>query len=197
MSEEVKNTQRRGFVLCVSGPSGSGKTSLCDKLANETDYVERSISVTTRPIRPGERSGKDYIFVSRPEFEKMRGEAVFLETAEVFGNLYGTPLGPVKESLSNHRVIVMDIDTVGANSVKEKLKDECVTVFVMPPSLEELEQRLLQRKQNSPLDLERRLEEAKREVDEATNYQYIIENSQFDQAYRELIEAVERERKRA
>lgn len=186
----------RPFVLCVSGPSGSGKTSLCDRLAEQEDFAERSISITTRPQRPGEVSGKDYIFVSLKDFDDMRSKGDFLETAEVFGNWYGTPLQPVKAALEKQRIIVMDIDTVGARNVKKALGHSCVTVFVLPPSMDELERRLKQRKQNTPEDLSRRLQEATREIQEAKDYDYQITNSNFEQAYGDLLSLVMTERGR-
>ncbi len=184
----------RGFVLCVSGPSGSGKTSLCDRLADRLTYARRSISITTRPQRPNEISGKDYVFVSQGEFKRLQSENAFLETAEVFGNFYGTPKQPVEAALKAHEIIVMDIDTVGARNVKKIFGRDCVTVFVHPPSMEELERRLKQRRQNTPEDLARRLKEAAREISEAGEYQYQITNLDFDQAYLELCEIVEKER---
>lgn len=178
-----------GFVLCVSGPSGSGKTSLCDKLAREQDFARRSISVTTRPQRPGEQSGKDYIFVSRSDFDDLLKKNELLEYAEVFGNLYGTPRQPVDEAIAQGQMIVMDIDTVGAKNVKKALGDRCLRVFIMPPSLDELKRRLLGRKQNSESDLARRLEEAEREMAQAAEYEQVIENHSFDEAYSELLGA--------
>lgn len=178
--------QGRGFVLCVSGPSGSGKTSLCDKLVAELDFAVRSISMTTRPQRPGERSGDDYIFVDHEKFEKLKEEGALLEWAEVFTNLYGTPREPVEQAVRDNKMIVVDIDTVGAFFVKKRMSDHCVTVFILPPSLEVLKERLQRRKQNTPEDLERRLKEAERETSEAPGYEYRIENRDFDQAFAEL-----------
>lgn len=188
------SSQPKAFVLCVSGPSGSGKTSLCDKLANELQYARRSISVTTRPQRSREISGQDYIFVSRSQFEEMKKRNDFLETAEVFGNCYGTPRQPVEESLKAGDIIVMDIDTVGAMNVKKSLGERCVTVFVKPPSMEELKRRLEERKQNDSKDLQKRLQEAEREIREADSYEYVIVNQDFDQAYAELLKIVEARR---
>ena len=180
----------RGFILCVSGPSGSGKTSLCDRLAAEHRFASRSISVTTRPQRPGERSGLDYIFVSPEEFEAMKSSNGLLEWAEVFGNWYGTPRRPVEEALSANKVMVMDIDTIGARNIKKQFASQCVTVFVLPPSLDELEKRLRARKQNTPEDLARRLKEAEREMAEAPEYDFQIRNDDLERAYNQLKEIV-------
>jgi len=192
MAETDQKT--RGFVLCVSGPSGSGKTSLCDRLAAEHEYVDRSISVTTRPQRPGELSGKDYIFVSHEDFERMKAAGEFLEWAEVFGNFYATPVGPVRESLNKAKIIVMDIDTIGASFVKKRMGTDSVTVFILPPSMQELERRLRERRQNTEKDLEMRLEEAAREIAMAPSYEYRIENGEFSSAYQQLLDIVEKER---
>lgn len=186
--------QAKGFVLCVVGPSGSGKTSLCDRLAAELPYARRSISITTRPLRNGETSGDDYHFVSVEEFERMKAEDLFLETAEVFGNWYGTPRQPVEAALEAGLVMVMDIDTVGAQAVKSRLGARCVRVFIMPPSMEVLATRLKQRKQNDPQDLERRLKEASREIAEGRTYEYVIENQEFDRAYEDFKRVVESQR---
>jgi len=187
----LSDEKQLGFVLCVAGPSGSGKTSLCDKLAAELPFARRSISVTTRPPRQGESDGSHYIFVDPEAFKEMERQDRFLETAMVFGHWYGTPLEPVESALAEGLVMVMDIDTVGAGSVKSKLGERGVRVFVMPPSLEELERRLKGRKQNHASDLERRLQEAQREMEEGSHYEYVIENKRFDEAYQELQRIVE------
>lgn len=124
----------------------------------------------------------------------MRDEGKFLETAEVFGNLYGTPLEPVEEALQAGQVMIMDVDTVGADAVKKKLTGRCVRVFIMPPSMEELERRLRTRQQNNSEDLERRLAEARREMKEGESYEYVVENRDFDEAFDQLRYIVDRER---
>lgn len=181
-----ERTSQKGFALCVVGPSGSGKTSLCDKLAAETKGVIRSISMTTRPQRPGERSGEDYIFVSEAKFEDLKDSGELLEYAEVFGAQYGTPAQPVHEAIHSGKVIVMDIDTVGAHYLSQRLKEDCLRVFIFPPSMDELRRRLLERKQNSEEDLARRLAEAAREMQEGRTYEHQIINDDFDRAYHQL-----------
>ena len=186
----------KGFVMAVSAPSGTGKTSLCDKLAEELPYITRSVSVTTRPKREGEISGADYTFVEVDEFKKRQDSGQLLETAEVFGNWYGTPKSPVDSAIKDGKIMVMDIDTVGAFAVKEILGDDCVLVFIMPPSLAELESRLIGRGKDEPEVLKKRLMEAEREMGEASKYEYIISNNMFDQAYEELKGVVLAERAR-
>jgi guanylate kinase len=166
---------------------------LCDKLAAEHPRVRRSISVTTRPQRKGEVSGQDYIFVSREDFQQKKAAGHFLETAEVFGNWYGTPIEPVKLALDEGFAIVMDIDTVGALRIEELMPADTVMVFVLPPSIEELERRLVARGKNTADELERRLKEARREIAESSRYQYRFENREFDRAYATLVEIVEKE----
>jgi len=184
----------RGFILAVSAPSGTGKTSLCDKLASEDSDVVRSVSVTTRKQREGEVSGRDYHFVSVEEFKKMDSKGELLETAQVFGNWYGTPKSPVLDAVSKGQVIVMDIDTVGALRIAKLYPKDTVLVYVYPPSLEDLEKRLRARGKNSPEDLQMRLKEAASEIKESGQYHYGITNLDFDRAYKELKGIVTTER---
>src|SRR3989338_4000831 len=153
---------KRGFVLAVSAPSGTGKTSLCDQLAREFDFVIRSISVTVRPQRVGEISGRDYQFVTQKEFEELRSSGALLESAEVFGCWYGTLKKPVTEAIQNGKIIVMDIDTVGAFNIRNILGKDSVLVFIVPPSLEEFERRLRDRGTDPAEVLRIRLNEASR-----------------------------------
>jgi guanylate kinase len=187
----------KGFVLAVSAPSGTGKTSLCDKLATELSYVVRSVSVTTRPKRDGEVTKRDYEFVDLQEFQRRQKNKELIETAEVFGYWYGTPLKPVEEALKSGKVIVMDIDTKGAFAVAEKLKQDCVTLFIRPPSLEELEKRLISRGKNTPEELKRRLSEAAREIGESHRYDYVIGNESFAEAFGQLMSILTAERSRS
>jgi guanylate kinase len=187
----------RGFVLAVSAPSGTGKTSLCDRLAEEHAFVVRSISATTRPKRDGEMSGKDYIFLTPDEFKSKEKGGEFIETAQVFHHWYGTPRSPVDKAVADGKVIVMDIDTVGAFNIRKIFPQDSVLLFVLPPSLKELEKRLRQRGKNSATELEFRLSEASREVSEAHRYDYLIHNDHFEEAYGQLKAIVMAERLRA
>jgi guanylate kinase len=167
---------------------------LCDKLAQEDRDIMRSVSVTTRKQREGEVSGRDYTFVSVEEFKRLEEKSQLLETAQVFGNWYGTPKTPVLESLSKGQVIVMDIDTVGALKIAKLYPKDTVLVYVYPPSLEDLEKRLIARGKNSPEDLTMRLKEAASEIKESRKYHYGIRNLDFDKAYCELKAIVAAER---
>lgn len=193
---ELVPQQTKGFVLAVSAPSGTGKTSLCDKLAQDFDFVVRSVSVTTRPKRQGEISGRDYTFVGLDEFRKKERSGELLETAEVFGNWYGTPKAPVLDSISKGKVIVMDIDTKGALGIHRMMPQDTVLVFVLPPSFSELEKRLRARGKNEPQELERRFQEASREIKESVGYHYYVANVSFDRAYDDLKAIVAAERLR-
>ncbi len=186
----------RGYILAVSAPSGTGKTSLCDRLAEDHAFATRSISVTTRPQREGELSKRDYEFVDEERFKKLESEGHFLETAQVFKNWYGTPRQPVEDALSKGRVIVMDIDTVGALRIKSLKPQDTVLLFIVPPSMAELEKRLRARGKNSADDLSHRLKMAESEIRDASKFDYIIQNCDFARAYRELEGIVVAERQR-
>lgn len=187
---------RKGFVLAVSAPSGTGKTSLCDRLAVDFSFVTRSVSVTTRAQREGEVPGKDYHFVTEKEFLSKKEKGEFLETAQVFGNWYGTLKQPVEKAVQEGKIVVMDIDTVGAFEVKRLLKDAAVLLFILPPSLAELEKRLRSRGKNGQAELEKRLKEAAREISEAPKYDFVIANHEFDAAYSDLKAIIFAERAR-
>lgn len=184
-------------MLAVSAPSGTGKTSLCDKLAEEFSFVVRSVSATTRPIRQGEVNGVDYEFLTPEDFKSRKAEGHFIETAKVFSHWYGTPQAPVEKAVQEGKVIVMDIDTVGAFNIRKLYPDDSVLLFVLPPSLKELEKRLRQRGKNSSEELESRLKEASREISEASQYDYLIRNENFDEAYAQLKHLVCAERLRS
>lgn len=174
---------KQGFALVVSAPSGGGKTSLCDRLAQELELAERSISATTRPQRKGEADEKDYQFLTKEEFHELEEQGGFLETAEVYGNRYGTPRKAVQEAIREKKVVVMDVDVKGALNIKHELHGDAVLVYVLPPSVEELERRLQKRAQNSQEDLKLRLRTALSEVRESHKYDYIVGNEDLDEAY--------------
>jgi len=173
-----------GCVVVVSGPSGSGKTSVCEELAKDASVV-RSVSVTTRAPRGGERDGREYVFVTEEEFRRGIAGGRFLEWAEVFGQLYGTPREPVDRALAEGKWIVLNIDTQGA----QRLRDQGVAgvyVFLMPPSLEELERRLRGRNTESEDAIARRLARAAREMSEAPRYDVTVVNDRLERAVAEV-----------
>ncbi len=187
---------RHGLLLVVSAPSGAGKTTLCKRLLAEESEISFSISYTTRPPRPKEVPGKDYFFISRELFQKMLKEGAFLEWAEVYGNLYGTAKEPVLKALNQGRDILLDIDVQGAFQVREKLGPEAVLVFILPPSLEELERRLRARSTEDEATLKRRLEEAKREIAQAHRFDYLVLNDILEEALFRLRAILHAERQR-
>ncbi len=180
MSNELK-----GLLVVISAPSGTGKTTLTHMLLKEFPNMEFSVSYTTRPPRPGEVNGKDYYFVDRETFERMIEEGDFLEWAEVYGNLYGTSKSQVLKALNEGKDIILDIDTQGALQVKKNFP-EAVLIFVLPPSLSELERRLRRRGTDDEETIERRLKVAREEIRRAPLYNYIVVNDVLEVAFENL-----------
>ena len=172
-------------VFILSAPSGAGKTSLARALLQSRDDLELAVSHTTRPMRPGEREGVDYFFVDRDRFEKMVGENRFIEYARVFDNYYGTSVDAVESVLGRGKSVLLDIDWQGARVVRERFPLAC-SIFVLPPSLEELERRLRSRGQDSDEVIARRMRDARSEMSHQHEYTYRIVNDDFDRALAEL-----------
>ncbi len=177
---------KRGAVLVLSGPSGAGKSSLINKIIDEIGDCYFSISTTTRAMREGEKEGVHYHFVSKEEFQRGIEEDEFLEYALVHGNYYGTSLKPVKEALSQGKLVIFDIDVQGNVSVNNRLGDITTSVFITPPSLKELERRLYSRATDTPEVIESRLENAKREIQRVSEYEYLLINDDLDDAAEQL-----------
>jgi guanylate kinase len=163
-------------MLVLSSPSGAGKTTLARKLREQEPGIEMSISHTTRPRRNGEEEGRDYYFVDRDSFTRMRDKGEFLEWAVVFDNYYGTTRKPVEEALASGRDVLFDVDWQGAASLREKAKDDVVTVFILPPTADDLEQRLNVRAQDSAETVRRRMLGASNEIQHWREYDYVIVN---------------------
>lgn len=187
-------TTRRGLLLLVSSPAGAGKTSLSRRLAADYSDLILSISATTRPARPGELEGREYFFKSRPQFEAMIAAGDLLEWAEINGNLYGTPKGPVMAAMEAGKDVLFDIDWQGAQQVAEKAADDSVRVFILPPSWSDLSRRLHARAQDSEEVIRQRLDLGKREIAHWADYDYVIVNKDFDRAYADLIHIYRAER---
>lgn len=183
----------RGTLFTVSAPSGAGKTSLLAELVNRLSDIRVSISHTTRAMRPGERNGIDYHFVTEPEFIAMLERAEFLEHARVFGNLYGTSQHWVEEQLNSGTDVVLEIDWQGAIQVRRLLPD-CVRVFILPPSIDTLMTRLTSRRQDQPEVIQQRLAQAREEISHYVEADYLIVNDQFDTALDELLAVVKSQR---
>jgi guanylate kinase len=171
-----------GLVFIISAPAGTGKTTLVRMLAHEFDCVAESVSCTTRKIRPGEISGRDYFFLTEKEFEAKKQLGDFLEYAEVYGFEYGTSREYVSKSQAIGKHVFLVIDTQGAMKLQEE-KFRAVYVFLSPPSLGELEQRLCKRQTESSETIEKRLSWAKQEMEMARHYDYHIVNDNLDHAY--------------
>lgn len=174
-----------GNLFIVSAPSGAGKTSLVSALLASTSTIDLSISYTTRAPRPGEIDGKDYHFVSRETFLAMIERGEFLESAEVYGNFYGTSQLWIKEETAKGRDILLEIDWQGAQQVR-KLFPDCISIFILPPSLAALEARLTGRKQDSAEVIARRLQAARDDISHVAEFDYVIINDKLDEAAQQL-----------
>ncbi len=176
---------RRGLMLVLSSPSGAGKTTLSRMLLDDP-AVELSISVTTRPQRPGEEDGAHYHFIDRARFDTMVKNGELLEWAEVFGHCYGTPRAPVEKALTAGRDVLFDIDWQGTQQVRETARSDLVSVFVLPPSAAELERRLHTRAQDAHEVIRTRMAKAADEMSHWAEYDYVIVNRKLEQAFAEL-----------
>ena len=182
-------------VFLISAPSGSGKSTLVHRLMQADSRLAFSISYTTRPPRPAETDGVDYIFISRKDFEERLARGEFLEYAEVFGNYYGTNRSSFEAAVEGGKDLVLDIDVQGARQLKVAIP-EAISVFVLPPSREILEQRLRSRSQDSEEVIQRRLRGAAEEVRNYTQYDYVLINREIDEASARLASIVRAERLR-
>ncbi|MFT0892463.1 guanylate kinase [Pseudochelatococcus sp. G4_1912] len=185
--------QRRGLMLILSSPSGAGKTTMTRDLLQLGD-VSLSISATTRPRRPSEIDGVHYHFMERDEFIFQRDRGDFLEWAEVHGNLYGTPRKPAHETLARGRDMVFDVDWQGTLQILEHMRDDAVTVFILPPSMAELRNRLERRAEDAQEVINQRLLNAREEIRRWSAYDYVIVNDDLDYAFKSLLSILAAER---
>lgn len=177
---------RRGLMLVISSPSGAGKTTLARKLMDEFDDVALSVSMTTREPRPNEVDGEDYHFRSLDEFKTMTAKRDFLEWAKVFDHYYGTPRADTEAKLSAGLDVIFDVDWQGADALHDQVPNDCVSVFVLPPSIGALEERLSARPGSTPDIVARRMADAKAEIRHWRRYDYCIINDELDVAYAHL-----------
>jgi guanylate kinase len=182
---DADSAPRRGILLVISSPSGAGKTTLARGLA-EREHLEFSVSYTTRVPRAGERDGVDYKFVTDDEFERMIQQGEFAEWAVVHGNRYGTATHTVNRALEDGKDYLFDIDWQGGAQIRRQWPDESVLVFILPPSMAELERRLRRRATESPEAIARRLAMAKRELEHFAEYDYLVVNDNLETALKEL-----------
>ena len=187
--------RRRGALFVVSAPSGAGKTTLCREVRLRLPDLAYSVSYTTRAARTGEIEGTDFRFVTEAEFQRLRERGEFAESAVVHGNLYGTRVGVLEAALGQGQDILLDIDTQGAGQLRRRYP-EAVLVFIVAPSLAELEQRLRERRANNPGDIARRLARAREEIALWRQYDYLIVNRDVKEAAEQLTAIVLAERAR-
>ena len=188
--------QRRGFLLVLSSPSGAGKTTITRRLLQRDPSLSLSVSVTTRPPRPGETNGRDYRFIDQAVFDAMVAAGALLEHATVFGHCYGTPRQPIEAELGAGRDIVTDIDWQGTQQLSESVRDDIVTVFVLPPSMMALEARLKTRAQDSAEVVAGRMAKSAEEMSHWSEYEYVIVNRDIDESVAEAQAIVTAERRR-
>lgn len=191
----MNNHLKEGTLFIISAPSGAGKTSLVRRLTSEVDNLVVSISHTTRQQRPGDVNGSDYFFVTVVEFEKMIRESAFIEYAKVFDNYYGTAKRTVEEALVNGKDIILEIDWQGAQQIRQMLP-ESLSIFILPPSKQMLEDRLRNRGQDSEETIARRMRDAVTEMSHYNEYDYLIVNDEFEKAVEQL-KAIITHRKRS
>ena len=194
---EQDTLHRRGLMFILSSPSGAGKTTIARRLLEEEgDRLKMSVSVTTRPMRPGEVEGRDYFFVDRARFDRLVEDDDFLEWAEVFGNCYGTPRAEVREGLKHGEDFLFDIDWQGTQQLYQRAQGDVVRVFLLPPSIGELERRLRSRGTDSDAVIQSRMDRARAEIGHWDAYDYVVINDDIETCFAEVKMILEAERMR-
>ena len=187
---------RRGLMFILSSPSGAGKTTISRRLLAHDADIRLSVSVTTRPIRPGEVDGQDYHFVAQDEFDRMAESSEFLEWAHVFGNSYGTPSAQIGEGLIAGQDFLFDIDWQGTQQLYQRAGEDVVRVFLLPPSLDELRRRLTSRGTDSADVIAARMERAQAEISHWDGYDYVVVNDDVDECFARVVQILAAERLR-
>jgi guanylate kinase len=183
------------FIIIISSPSGAGKTTICRMIVNSDPAIKLSISATTRKKRPQEISGQDYFFVSDEDFLSMKNSQQFLENALVFNNFYGSPKKTVDEEIKKGNCVLFDIDWQGARQIKEKLPNEMViSIFILPPSLQELERRLRARAQDSEEIVAQRMQQALQEISHYNEYDFVLINDDLENSLKKIRAIIESKR---
>ena len=197
MSKNHNEILRRGLMLVFSSPSGAGKSTISKVILGIHKNLAMSISATTRPMRPGEVDGKDYIFIDQAKFHQMVERRELLEYATVFGNSYGTPRAPVEEALSHGHDVMFDVDWQGTQQLKQNAREDLVSIFILPPTIVELERRLYARAQDTAEVVKGRMAKATSEMSHWAEYDYVIINHDLDESVKqvEAILAAERLRR--
>lgn len=186
--------QRRGLMFILSSPSGAGKTTISRMLLDRDGEINLSVSATTRPKRPGEVDGKHYHFVDQAEFDRMVEADEFYEWATVFGHCYGTPKAQIRSGLKEGRDYLFDIDWQGTQQLYQKDQQDVVRVFILPPSLEELQRRLTGRGTDSPEVIAARMERARAEISHWDGYDYVVVNDEVEACYDQVLAILQAER---
>src|SRR3954471_14409740 len=192
--QRFDGVERRGVMFVLSSPSGAGKTTLSRLLMERMPELSLSVSVTTRPMRPGEIEGLDYFFIDKAKFAAMSRNGELLESATVFDHSYGTPRAPVETALSEGRDVLFDIDWQGTQQLREKAGPDVVSVFILPPSAADLEKRLHTRAQDSDEVIRGRMDRASHEMSHWAEYDYIVVNENVDYAFAEVQSILKAER---
>jgi len=186
--------KKKGVMLVLSSPSGAGKSSICKSLMSLDKNLSLSVSTTTRKKRPNEKSGEDYIFVSTEEFENMLSNNNFIEYANVFDNYYGTVKSLVDNKINNGQDLIFDIDWQGAQQLREKMRENVVSIFILPPSKRELERRLKIRGQDSDEVVKKRMDGASAEITHWAEYDYVIVNEDLNKSVNAVLGILKAER---
>ena len=193
----MRNARRRGMLIVISSPSGAGKTTLVKRLNKWDPSIKISVSATTRPPRQGETDGKEYCFVDRQKFQRMARNNAFLEYAEVFGHLYGTPNEPVGKAVSSGNDIMFDIDWQGGMQIrKSEFAHDTISIFVLPPSIQELEKRLRRRGKDNDTTVISRMSEACSEISHWPQYDYVLVNKDMERVLVKVRTIIKAERLR-
>ena len=188
------SNKNKGVMLVLSSPSGAGKSSICKSLMSLDKNLSLSVSTTTRKKRPNEKSGEDYIFVSIDEFKSMLNKNHFLEHANVFGNYYGTDKSIVESRINNGKDLIFDIDWQGAQQLREKMREDIVSVFILPPSKQELERRLKSRGEDSDEVVKKRMNGASAEITHWAEYDYVVINKNLNDSVKAVLGILKAER---
>nr|WP_306267131.1 guanylate kinase [Pararhizobium sp. IMCC3301] len=195
-NSSISTMDRRGVMLVLSSPSGAGKSSIARQILSKNSEIELSVSVTTRAQRPSEIEGTHYHFIDHRRFAAMRDRNELLEWAEVHGNFYGTPRDPVEEALTAGRDVLFDIDWQGTRQLHEKMPEDLVRIFVLPPSISELKSRLERRAEDSDDVIAKRLTNAALEMEQWSEYDYVIINEKLEQSFERVQSILHAERMR-
>lgn len=187
----VQNSAMKARMIIIAAPSGAGKSSFVERITKEMPRLRDTVTYTTRSMRAGESEGVPYHFVTREKFEALVQENFFVEWAVVHGNLYGTPYYQIREAWERNEVVIMDVDVQGADTFKRKFPQDAVSIFILPPSVEELRRRVVKRDGQVPSDLEVRMANAEKEIHRAGDFDYRVVNDDFENSYRQFKKIIE------